>query len=244
MQTFVYILITLVVVVIATKALVRKYKRYKYLNKLANFYLQEHWFDEEKWWKEKWLKKNADKLLYGNLYNDPLRELGYINGSELYSYIDEIVNRFRKDHNFLKETEDSYKESEKEKILKYENERKRDIVERAFAYDYEELLFRIYEPTAEYDGIEWRPGLMTKEEVLQRIIEIKNISRNEAEDIFKILVDHNLIWYYAGSCDLTVTLRDKSRSHIISKTDMNFNRWMKIREDKIKGVIPKISKPQ
>lgn len=208
MQTFVYILITLVVVVIATKALVRKYKRYKYLNKLADFYLKEHWYDEE----------------LGN--------------------IDEIVNRFRKDHNFLKETEDSYKESEKEKILEYENERKKYIVERAFAYDYEELLFRIYEPTAEYDGIEWRPGLMTKEEVLQKIIEIKNISRNEAEDIFKILVDHNLILYIAGSCDLTFTLRNKSRSHIISKTDMNFNKWMKIREDKIKGVIPKISKPQ
>lgn len=239
MQTFVHILITLVVVVIATKVLVRKYKRYKYLNKLADFYLEEHRYDEEKWWKEKWLKKNA-----GNLYNNPLRELGYIDGSEINSYINEIVKRFRKDHNFLKETEDSYKESEKEKKLEYEKERKRNIVERAFAYDYEELLFRIYEPTAEYYDGEWSPESMFKEEVLQRIIEIKNISRNEAEDIFKILVDHKLIIYIAGRCFLTLTLHDKNLSHIISKTDMNFNRWMKIREDKIKGDVPKISKPQ
>lgn len=210
MHTLYYIIILILVVGYAIKVLVSFYKRCMHLDKMADFYRE----------------KTGGKYSYSGILYE---KFGYISGQQINREIEDIKKRFKKDPNFLKETEKAYYEEEHRKTIEKENQKKDLIVKRVFAYDYEDLLFRLYEPTAkEYIG-GWRTEGIAKNDIIKRIAEIKSISKDDAEELFKILVDHDLIWTCGYGCgyELTPMLQSgKNGWDIVSYTDMNFKKWM------------------
>lgn len=221
MQTLYYIILSLLVAVIAIIILVRLYRRHAHLEKMAYFYRE----------KNRW--KEPQKGVYGSfkIMEDPLIDMGFINGQEINREIASIIKRFKKDPQLLKKTEKAYYEEEHRKAIEKENQKKELIKKRVFSYDYEDLLYRLYEPTAkEYLG-DWQIEGIDKDVIIQRISEIKSISGNEAEELFKLFVEHDLIWGVGRKYELTPMLAKWNADwNIVSDTDMNFQKWMIKRE--------------
>lgn len=119
---------------------------------------------------------------------------------------------------------------ERDEISKKVDEKlkKQNIMNRIFAYDYEDMLYTIYLPTArEHDG-KYTIGRLTKDRIISGICEYKNISRSEAEILFEDLYKHGLFW---GGRDgeYSLILVDSIYWNIVSDSDMNFDKWMKKR---------------
>ncbi len=147
-----------------------------------------------------------------------------------------IRKRFKKNRELLVETEREYEKEKNADYLFHENKRKKAIAKRVFAYDYEDMLYQIYAPVAK-KYLKWSASGVTLEKsyIIQRISEIKNVSCIDAESIFNILVDHELICEYGpGNYFLTTMLEGNSDIlehnieawNVVSDTDMNLNKWM------------------
>lgn len=150
-----------------------------------------------------------------------------------YESIESIEKRFKNDPELLKEAEKLFAQSMEDKKRYKELDRKRGIVERVFAYDYEDLLFQIYAPVATENYFHvWDAydKYLTRGQILDRISEIRAISIEEADKTFQILKEHFLIVPYGQGFCLTHMLEaDRNISpswNIVSYTDMNLDKWM------------------
>ena len=113
------------------------------------------------------------------------------------------------------------------------------IKDRVFAYDYEDMLFQIYAPTAYYNYSRWTSNSLRRDEILKRISEIKKISINDAVEIFDILLKHNLIIKRYGCDDYELTRMLENSAFLgddynfeepfwfsVTVLDMNLDKWM------------------
>ena len=146
--------------------------------------------------------------------------------------IEEIRKYFKTHPDKLAETEQKYKEREKQYNLNREYI-KRDLVKsRVFAYDYEDMLFQIYAPYASDNGDSWMPGSLSKEYVVQAIAKIKDVSEEEAINIFQLLIENNVICNLQGiGVVLDSMLWDdynykNPKWNVVSDIDMTLTKWM------------------
>ena len=93
-----HVIISLLVVALTMIVVVRLYKRHKHLEDMAYFYREKHWGEEPE-------EESYYRL---KIKDDPLEDIGYISGEKIDREINKIINRFKKDPIFLKETEKSY----------------------------------------------------------------------------------------------------------------------------------------
>lgn len=182
---------------------------------------------------------------YLNWYSN--KRYRYRKFANLYGWSDEddktIMKRFEEKPELIKEAEKFLEEKKDSEHRWKEAQRKQMIKERMFAYEYEELLYQIFAPYAKlnYEGKWDYLGSLPMELIIERISDIKNISIEDAEDIFGILIKHNLIHrfipnegYEYGLSPLLLPHTSKkadeqgiySRWDIVSDTDLNLDKWM------------------
>lgn len=154
-----------------------------------------------------------------------------------YEDDESIEKRFKDNPDLIKEAEKLLAEKKERDRIWEEKKKKDEIIERVFAYDYEEMLYQIFAPYAKVD-FRGRWGcfvFLQKELIMKQISEIKNISLKESEEIFQTLVEHSLLIPLdpRGSVEYTLTplLEENndgksSRWNVVSDTDMNLNKWM------------------
>ena len=187
------------------------------LRTMAEFYRATHW------------TKEPEEGIYCrvSIKGDPLVDNGYVGGDKINREINSIIKRFKNDPELLKETEKSYyRRQQLDEEIK-DSDRKRLIVKRVFSYEYENLLYQLYKPTAKEEFGRWRTEGMRRDEIIKGISDIKSISSNEAEKLFNTFLDHDLIWYFGCKYCLTPMLENESSGwDIISSSDMNFQKWM------------------
>lgn len=138
-----------------------------------------------------------------------------------------IRRRFKQNRKLLEEVEKEYEQEQNAKYIYKETERKELIAKRVFAYDYEDMLYQIYAPTAKHIfGHSWQTVEMEKECIIQRISEIKQIPFNMAENVFETLLAHDLIYqWHPGYYTLTQMLAsDNANWDIVTDTDMNLDK--------------------
>ena len=141
------------------------------------------------------------------------------------------VKKYFKEHpDLLDECEQRWKQKQQEEYENNENKRKQMFINRIFAYDYEELLFELYAPLANHRTGCWETGFgvgPTHEELLQKIMASKNVSKEKADDIIKELEHHGIIYQCKDGYGLGSVLNGISReSTIVSDSDMNLDKWM------------------
>ena len=154
--------------------------------------------------------------------------------------ISAIKKRLRQNHELFVKTEKQYEEAQRKNHVRKESKKREAIIMRVFAYEYEELLYQIFAPLAKSNDAYSVWGWTTlcsegysKDYIIQKISEIKNIPISEAESIFHILVKHKLIYKYHEY--LLTRLLETSRPSspedylcwdIVTDIDMNLDKWM------------------
>ena len=143
--------------------------------------------------------------------------------------INVIRKRLMRDPKLLEEIEKEY-EKEQKAIHSYQESQKKELItKRVFAYEYEDLLYQIYGPSAK-DVIGFYGSTVELEKgfIIHRIAEIKQISVDMAENVFDILLAHDLLYPYGpGYYKLTPMLASNNADwNIVSDTDMNLDKWM------------------
>lgn len=99
MQTFHYIVISLVVVVFAMIVLVRLYRRSVHLEEMAKFYRDRHWWEKEE-----------GVYCRTSFMDDPFLDKRITRMARYEREIKDIIKKFKKDPKLLKETERVYYE--------------------------------------------------------------------------------------------------------------------------------------
>ena len=146
--------------------------------------------------------------------------------------VDQVRKYFKAHPEKLAEAEKEYKEAEERRCIGAELRRKDLVKRRVFAYDYEDMLFQIYAPTASDFDDSWHPGHLSKEYILQRIAEIKNVSAEDALKIFDALIKKNVISDIPELGVLLAPMLWDDYNHkdpqwnIVSNLDMTFSKWM------------------
>ncbi len=145
------------------------------------------------------------------------------------------IRKFFKNHpEKLAEAEIRFNEWKRNERL-YEEGKKRELIKkRVFAYDYEDLLYELYAPLAEKDFRgQWHTYYngYKADELIMRISEIRNIPTDKAVEIFKILVEHELVHQWDSIYTINHILEESSDPKyktwdIVSDTDMNLGKWM------------------
>lgn len=157
----------------------------------------------------------------------------YMTNSDLSTIRKQIKNN----PGLFKEIEKKYKEQKERDYSYQEAKRKEAMAKRVFAYDYEELLYQIFAPIAESNDhfLYWttsgsREGF-DKVNLIHRISVLSKKSAIESEQLFDILLEHELIYNWGGVYKLTFMLEYSNgdellRWDIISDTDWNLDKWM------------------
>lgn len=184
-----------------------------------------------------YFKKDAEKMdHYRELaFFFSERELGLLRTSRNDKRnTDDIICKFFKEHpDKLAEAERKFKEREK-RSHEYDEYRKKELIKsRVFAYDYEDMLFQIFAPTAKDINNHWSPGNLSKEHVVMRIAGIRNVSKEEALRICDILINKEVLYDISGAGLILAPMfyddfscRPDSKWNIVSDTDMTLNKWM------------------
>lgn len=147
---------------------------------------------------------------------------------------DDVICRFFKEHpDKLVEAEKRYKEEKEREHNNLESWKKLYIMQRTFAYDYEDMLFQIYSKVATEDtrGKWVAITHVKKEDLISNISEIKNIDSAEAERLLNSLHKHCILSDVGDGCLLSSLLQDlgtdeKWAWNIVSDTDQNLDKWM------------------
>ena len=149
--------------------------------------------------------------------------------------INTIRKFFREHPNELEKAEALCKIDEENKYRFMEAEKRDLIKHRVLAYDYEDMLYQIYAPFAVEKKGKWIPTGLTKEFVIKRISEIKEISYEESLRIYEILTKNTVLHENQNKGEfvyLSFMFRDDSMSNsdwkVVSDTDITFNKWMEI----------------
>lgn len=150
-------------------------------------------------------------------------------------YPTSVLRKYFKNHpDKLVSAEIAYKKHKESEHRYRERKKKEIILNRIFAYDYEEMLYQLYAKDAEEDigsGKWFTLSTVKKEDILQKISESKNVDAIEANKIFDSLCEHDLLLNVCGRYSLTTLLQDisiqgETRWNIVSDLDMNLDKWM------------------
>lgn len=136
-----------------------------------------------------------------------------------------------------KEIEKEYNEQQERDYLYQETKRKEAIAKRVFAYDYEELLYQLFAPIAENNDyfFYWTTSgareSFDKVNLIHRISVLSKKTRSESEQLFNILLEHELIYNWGGVYMLSPMLEyskgdELLRWDVVSDTDWNLDKWM------------------
>ena len=148
---------------------------------------------------------------------------------------DHIRKYFKAHPDKLAEAENLYKKKQETEHYNRESWKKHYIMQRVSAYDYEEMLYQIYAPTAEETIRGWYSREISESEMINRISEIKNISRFEAFEMLNLLKEKQILFrtnrdnevYYSLSFMLEKEIGGVgARWDIVSDTDWNLDKWM------------------
>lgn len=146
--------------------------------------------------------------------------------------VDQIKKYFKSHPDKLTEAEKRYKEAEERHYVNREYWKRELIKSRVFAYDYEDVLFQIYAPSASDMGDRWQPQGLSKEYIVKRYAEIKNVSIDDALRTYDMLIRKNVICDLPGmGVFLDSMLWDDykykdQRWNVVSDTDMTLTKWM------------------
>ena len=179
------------------------------------------------WWYIKYMKKNEHYQELAKYYRidntdiDAIRKFFKENPDELYH----AERRFREDAIHKKEVDERCK--------------KHAIINRVFAYDYEDMLYQIYAPLAEENYYQrWCSYKeIPKDLLIKKIMEIRKVANDEAAHILEELIKRNIIVsnvFENGECSLSFFLQDYTGDHnttferwdIVSYLDLNLDKWI------------------
>ena len=144
---------------------------------------------------------------------------------EQHHSIKDIKKYFKENPDILKQREEEWRKEKGEERKNNEKKRKERIKDRIWAYDYEETLFEIYAPLAEFKYGTWQCGFekkLSKDELIQKISAHRHISTHEASKLFEEFVAHNVINEYNGDYYFSM-LYDWD---VVSDLDMNMEKWI------------------
>ena len=160
--------------------------------------------------------------------------------------IEEIRCYFKNHPDKLAETEKKYKEKKEREHYNRESWKKSYIMDRIFAYDYEDMLFQIYSKVAKEDiKGKWVAGIhINTEDLINEICRIRNVNRSEAYRIIHQLHARGIISDIGGGYLLSALLQDLGNDdmcswNIVSDVDMNLDKWMVAHGYKHKNEISK-----
>lgn len=158
--------------------------------------------------------------------------LRFVSSRHKESSVDQIRKYFKAHPEKLAEAENKYKEDEERHYVNREYWKRELIKSRVFAYDYEDVLFQIYAPSASDMGDRWQPQGLSKEYIVKRYAEIKNVSIEDALRTYDMLIKKNVICDLPGmGVFLDSMLWDDykykdQRWNVVSDTDMTLTKWM------------------
>ena len=178
-------------------------------------------------------KRKKEYREYAQFFSD--REVGLLRTNKNDSKDpDEIIGKFFNEHpDKLKKKKKLYKEKEEKGHYNRESWKKSYIMDRIFAYDYEDMLFQIYSKVAEEDSRgKWVARIPLKtEDLISEISRIRNVDRSEAGRIINLLHERGIISDIGGGYLLSSLLQDLGVGemwpwNIVSDVDMNLDKWM------------------
>ena len=135
-------------------------------------------------------------------------------------------------------------EKHREEAEKYfeEKQKKENIMNRIYGYQYEDFLFSLFAPLATYndkdkqwdlypfintaEGLKGVVTTLPESYVLYRIASEFKLSENDSRKLFKELVQHKCLFYneYGDYCELGRVLT--TEYDIVSANDMNISKWI------------------
>lgn len=110
--------------------------------------------------------------------------------------------------------------------------KKRNIKNRVYAYDYEEIIYDIFSKTAYYftpqyptEKIVYHYGDIKKDVFIEELSSKLKLSKDEAESLFNEFLNRLLVKMNRnGTCSIGYTL--DLYWNVVSPIDLNFTRWM------------------
>lgn len=141
----------------------------------------------------------------------------------------------RKFFSNMKNLKKAFEEEMKEKNLLGtidDNEHKRNVVNRVFAYDYEETIYEIFSKRAYYfepkyptEKIEFRAHSIKQDDFIKELSLKLHITQKEANELFIKFLNKQIIYKWKNDeCSIGYTLT--LYWNVVSQNDLNFHRWM------------------
>lgn len=176
-----------------------------------------------------------DKEICNEYARESIKEIhpGHTRNRYIEPTIKQIRKYFKTHPDKLAEAENNYKEQKERAHYNRESWKKFYIMDRIFAYDYEDLLFQIYSKVAVEDSRgKWVARVHLKnEDLINEICRIRKVDRSEAGRIIHLLCERCIISEICGGYLLSSLLQDFGGGelwpwNIVSDTDMNLDKWM------------------
>ena len=156
-----------------------------------------------------------------------------MDGPKVLKFIENSYKYYKANPEKFIVAEKDYKNHLKADYAEKEAKRRELIRKRVFAYDYEEMLYEIYAPTAtRTNSNAWEAKSLDKDYVIERIGKIREISKEEALKIFDLLIDKKILekdYRNDNEISLCYMLNNSNcfdEWQIVSDIDLNLSKWM------------------
>lgn len=156
-----------------------------------------------------------------------------MDGPKVLKFIENSYKYYKANPEKFIVAEKEYKNHLKADYAEKEAKRRELIRKRVFAYDYEEMLYEIYAPTAtKINSNAWDAKSLDKDYVIERIGKIREISKEEALKIFDLLIDKKILekrHRNDNEISLCYMLNNSNcfdEWQIVSDIDLNLSKWM------------------
>ncbi len=158
-----------------------------------------------------------------------------LDGPKVLEFIEKSYSYYKANPEKFMVAENEYKNHLKADYAEKEAKKRELIKKRVFAYDYEEMLYEIYAPTAtRINSNEWKSNSLNKDYIIERIGNIMEISKEEALKIFDLLIDKKILEKeYRNEDEISLCYmlnskyyRSSDEWQIVSDIDLNLSKWM------------------
>lgn len=158
-----------------------------------------------------------------------------LDGPKVLEFIEKSYSYYKANPEKFMVAENEYKNHLKADYAEKEAKKRELIKKRVFAYDYEEMLYEIYAPTAtRINSNEWKSNSLNMDYIIERIGNIMEISKEEALKIFDLLIDKKILEKeYRNEDEISLCYMLNSKYYcssdewqIVSDIDLNLSKWM------------------
>ena len=178
---------------------------------VGGFFLLLRYIDK----KDEIARDNRDLAKYvDNIPRDPHRSF------------DQNLKKALSDSNVREKAEQRRKDAIEFENKMAEENRKRQITKRVYSYDYECLIYQIFAPFRTKNECEekWSYDKLEKKFVINEIARIKEITLDQAGELFLEMKEKGLIEEYQMKCKIGMTL--DYYWNVVSDEDLNFSKWV------------------